>query len=217
MKTWEHFHSKPSTCKAIRWDNEEDTLAFLKTINPAVERRYVDCLFVPTREGNMIAYPGNWIVEDVIKGIYPCDERVFNKRWEGIKKKTTKRRSEARPKHLTEEVVNLIAEFNATKDTAHYAVLADLVWDIKRKSGMSERDLVNHLELSKSEVHRMVVIGSLPGPILKAVQKHNTEKYVLLEWDEISMFDHRFPKIQSMIMDGTITKRTQLHIALKTL
>lgn len=220
--TWNHYHSKPSTCKAIEWDNKKETFEFLKTIKPEITIQFVDCLRIPTREGTMIAYLGDFIVEDSIKGLYPCNAQVFHKRWITTKKINRKRPSSIRPhkmKNMTEDVVKLIAWFNEIKEERHYTELAELLFQIKRSSNMSERDLVNHIDLSKSEVHRMIVIGGMARPLLEAAKKFNVEKYVLLELEELPNFHPKKPSmieskrelISHMIINGTLTTRSQLH------
>lgn len=218
--SWNHYHSKPSTCKAIEWDNKKETFEFLKTVKPEITIQYVDCLRIPTKEGLMIAYPGNFIIEDSIKGLYPCDQTVFHKRWITTKKvNKTKRPSPIRPhkmKNMTEEVVKLIAWFNEIKEERHYTELAELVFQIKRLSNMSERDLVNHIDLSKSEVHRMIVIGGMSSTMLEAAKKFKIEKYVLLEMEDLSQFDPKKRQISELIMNGTLTTRDQLHKLIST-
>jgi hypothetical protein len=212
--TWNHFHSKPSTCKAVEWDNKKETFEFLKSIKPEISIQYVDCLRIPTREGLMIAYLGDYIVEDAIKGLYPCNAQVFHKRWNTTKKiNKAKSRYNTRPhkiKNMTEDVARLIVQFNSEKEELHYTDAAKLLFQIKCLSNMSERDLVNHLDLSKSEVHRMVIIGRQSTPILDAAKEFNIEKYVLLEWDELHFLEPKKKVIERMILDGTMTKREQL-------
>ena len=63
--------------------------------------------------------------------------------------------------------------------------------------------------ISKSEVHRSLIIAKLPEEIKDAAKVHNIEKYVLVEYDVLS--DESFKEeIRQRILTGDITKRARL-------
>jgi ParB family chromosome partitioning protein len=53
------------------------------------------------------------------------------------------------------------------------------------------------------------MIAKLPTDVKEAAKNFNTEKYVLLEWDELPKNEFK-DEIKSKILSGEITKRVQL-------
>jgi hypothetical protein len=96
----------------------------------------------------------------------------------------------------------------------HYVDLADRITDEHIESGYSERELSKRHTLSKSEVHRLIVIGRLSNTIKVSAKKYNTEKYVLLEWSSLLPGEFK-NQIAGMIKEGTLRKRWQLKKMIK--
>ena len=72
------FRKKPVVVDAIQWTGENDfeMSSFLFTD----WHKYVnDCLVIKTREGEMTASVGDWIIKGVAGEFYPCKPDIF---WE---------------------------------------------------------------------------------------------------------------------------------------
>ena len=65
------------------------------------------------------------------------------------------------------------------------------------------------LGISKSEVHRCLMIAKLPKDLKESAKQFNIEKYVLLEWDELPKNEFK-DEIKARILCGEVTKRVQL-------
>lgn len=114
-----------------------------------------------------------------------------------------------------EELMAIQFSENSAREELHYIDQADSIFNYKNVTGASERKIVAALGISKSEVHRCLLIGKLPKDIKEAAKVHNTEKYVLLEWDALEKSNFK-NTLKKKIMDGEITKRSQLKRAIAT-
>ncbi len=102
---------------------------------------------------------------------------------------------------------------NSAREDLHYIDQADSIMGYQQLTGASERKIQSALGISKSEVHRCLLIAKLPANVKEAAKVHNTEKYVLLEWDALE--DNPAKKIiRDGIISGKITKRLQLKRAI---
>ena len=113
-----------------------------------------------------------------------------------------------------EELMAIQFSENSAREQLHYIDQADSIFGYKKLTGASERKIQAALGISKSEVHRCLLIAKLPKTVKEAAKIHNTEKYVLLEWYALEKGQLR-TDIQKKIMDGLITKRLQLKKAIK--
>ncbi len=104
---------------------------------------------------------------------------------------------------------------NSSREDLHYIDQADSIFNYKQTTGFSERKIQSALGISKSEVHRSLLISALPESLKKAAKNFNTEKYVLLEWGALEENALK-KKIQKAIIKGEIVKRAQLKRMLKT-
>lgn len=98
---------------------------------------------------------------------------------------------------------------NQAREELHYIDQADSIFGYQKLTGTSERKITAALGISKSEVHRCLMIAKLPTDLKEAAKLHNTEKYVLLEWDELPKNEFK-EEIKSQILSGKISKRLQL-------
>lgn len=114
-----------------------------------------------------------------------------------------------------EELMAIQFSENSAREELHYIDQADSIFNYKNVTGASERKIVAALGISKSEVHRCLLIGKLPKDIKEAAKVYNTEKYVLLEWDALEKSNFK-NTLKKKIMDGEITKRSQLKRAIAT-
>jgi ParB family chromosome partitioning protein len=114
-----------------------------------------------------------------------------------------------------EELMAIQFSENSSREELHYIDQADSICNYKKVTGASERKITAALGISKSEVHRCVLIGRLPKDIKEAAKTFNTEKYVLLEWDALENSPAK-KEIREKIIAGDITKRSQLQRAIKS-
>lgn len=108
-----------------------------------------------------------------------------------------------------EELMAIQFSENQAREDLHYIDQADSIYGYQKLTGTSERKITAALGISKSEVHRCLMIAKLPKDIKEAAKKFNTEKYVLLEWNELPKNEFR-TEIKEKILSGEITKRVQL-------
>lgn len=108
-----------------------------------------------------------------------------------------------------EELMAIQFSENQAREELHYIDQADSIYGYQKLTGTSERKITAALGISKSEVHRCLMIAKLPKALKEAAKKFNTEKYVLLEWDELPKNEFK-DEIREKILAGDITKRLQL-------
>lgn len=108
-----------------------------------------------------------------------------------------------------EELMAIQFSENQAREDLHYIDQADSIFGYQKLTGTSERKITAALGISKSEVHRCLMIAKLPRDIKEAAKEFNTEKYVLLEWDELPRNEFK-EEIKAKILAGDITKRVQL-------
>ncbi len=108
-----------------------------------------------------------------------------------------------------EELMAIQFSENQAREDLHYIDQADSIYGYQKLTGTSERKITAALGISKSEVHRCLMIAKLPKNLKEAAKIYNTEKYVLLEWDELPKNEFK-EEIREKILAGEITKRIQL-------
>lgn len=108
-----------------------------------------------------------------------------------------------------EELMAIQFSENQAREDLHYIDQADSIYGYQKLTGTSERKITAALGISKSEVHRCLMIAKLPKDLKEAAKAHNIEKYVLLEWDELPKNEFK-TEIRDRILSGEITKRVQL-------
>lgn len=113
-----------------------------------------------------------------------------------------------------EELMAIQFSENSAREQLHYIDQADSIFGYKKLTGASERKIQAALGISKSEVHRCILIAKLPKAIKEAAKIHNTEKYVLLEWGALDRGKLK-DTIKKQILSGEITKRLQLKRVIK--
>lgn len=82
------FRKKPVVIDAVLWDgtNVDEVLGF---IMPTGEARRVgsapcDRILISTREGEMTASTGDWIIRGVKGEFYPCKPDIFDATYEAV-------------------------------------------------------------------------------------------------------------------------------------
>ncbi len=113
-----------------------------------------------------------------------------------------------------EELMAIQFSENSSREELHYIDKADGILNYQNATGASERKICQALGISKSEVHRSLLIAKLPVKLKEAAKAHNTEKYVLLEVDALAKNALR-KKLEGMVVKGEIQKRSQLKKALE--
>lgn len=108
-----------------------------------------------------------------------------------------------------EELMAIQFSENQAREDLHYIDQADSIYGYQKLTGASERKITAALGISKSEVHRCLMIARLPKDLKEAAKRFNTEKYVLLEWDELPKNEFK-TEIKEKVLAGEITKRVQL-------
>ena len=113
----------------------------------------------------------------------------------------------------TEELMAIQFSENSAREQLHYIDQADSIFGYKKLTGASERKIQAALGISKSEVHRCLLIAKLPKAVKEAAKEHNIEKYVLLEWGALEA-DSLKDQLKRKILKGELTKRLQLKRAI---
>lgn len=108
-----------------------------------------------------------------------------------------------------EELMAIQFSENSSREELHYVDKADGILNYQIATDASERKIQAALGISKSEVHRSLLIAKMPRHMKEAAKKYDIEKYVLLEWDALEKGSQK-TEIEKKIMDGEITKRAEL-------
>lgn len=98
---------------------------------------------------------------------------------------------------------------NSAREELHYVDKADGILNYQVATGASERKIQAALGISKSEVHRSLMIAKLPRAVKESAKKFNIEKYVLLEYDAIPQKDIK-RSLEDLIIEGKLTRRNEL-------
>jgi ParB family transcriptional regulator, chromosome partitioning protein len=103
---------------------------------------------------------------------------------------------------------------NSSREALHYIDKADGILNYQKVTKASERRIVEALGISKSEVHRGLIIAKLSKKIKTAAKLHNIEKYVLIELAALEK-GPLAKDIEKLVVKGEVTKRSQLKSVLK--
>ncbi|MAW07482.1 MAG: hypothetical protein CME61_04285 [Halobacteriovoraceae bacterium] len=103
---------------------------------------------------------------------------------------------------------------NSSREALHYIDKADGILNYQKATKVSERKICQALGISKTEVHRSLIIGKLPKRVREAAKIHDVEKYVLIEYNGIEDKKLR-SKVERQIVIGEIRKRAELRKILK--
>ena len=108
-----------------------------------------------------------------------------------------------------EELMAIQFSENSSREELHYVDKADGILNYQIATEASERKIQAALGISKSEVHRSLLIAKMPRPLKEAAKKHDIEKYVLLEWDAMDKSTFK-NDVEKKILSGDVTKRAEL-------
>jgi ParB family chromosome partitioning protein len=109
----------------------------------------------------------------------------------------------------SEELMAIQFSENSARENLHYIDVANSILDYQLTTNASERTIMAALGVSKTEVHRSLLIAKLPTELKEAAKKYAIEKYVLLEWDKIPTGKTKASLLKK-ILSGELTKRAQL-------
>ena len=114
----------------------------------------------------------------------------------------------------SDELMAIQFSENSSREALHYIDKADGILNYQKATKASERKICQALGISKTEVHRSLIIGKLPKRVREAAKLHDIEKYVLIEYNGID--DKSFKKkIERQIIIGEVRKRAELRKILK--
>jgi len=108
-----------------------------------------------------------------------------------------------------EELMAIQFSENSSREELHYVDKADGILNYQIATEASERKIQAALGITKSEVHRSLLIAKMPKILKEAAKKYDVEKYVLLEWDALSKGTLK-TDVEKKILEGKITKRSEL-------
>lgn len=108
-----------------------------------------------------------------------------------------------------EELMAIQFSENSSREELHYVDKADGILNYQIATEASERKIQAALGISKSEVHRSLLIAKMPRSLKEAAKKYDIEKYVLLEWDSMDKGSLK-NEVEKKILSGLMTKRAEL-------
>ena len=108
-----------------------------------------------------------------------------------------------------EELMAIQFSENSSREELHYVDKADGILNYQIATEASERKIQAALGISKSEVHRSLLIAKMPRNLKEAAKKYDIEKYVLLEWDSMKNGPLK-NEVEKKILSGAMTKRAEL-------
>lgn len=114
-----------------------------------------------------------------------------------------------------EELMAIQFSENSSREALHYIDKADGILNYQKATKASERKIQAALGISKSEVHRSLLIARMPKKIKETAKVHDIEKYVLLEFSAIDASPFK-KQLEKKIHAGEITKRSQLKKAISS-
>lgn len=109
----------------------------------------------------------------------------------------------------SEELMAIQFSENSSREELHYIDKADGILNYQKATKVSERKIQAALGISKSEVHRSLLIAKMTKKVKEAAKMYDIEKYVLLELGAVTDKDLK-KKLTTKVVKGEITKRTQL-------
>ncbi len=114
-----------------------------------------------------------------------------------------------------EELMAIQFSENSSREALHYIDKADGILNYQKATKASERKITAALGISKSEVHRSLLIAKLPKKLREAAKAHNIEKYVLLEFFALEASPFK-KQLEKKILSGDIVKRAHLKKAISS-
>ena len=98
---------------------------------------------------------------------------------------------------------------NSSREALHYIDMSDGISNYRKTTRASERKITKALGISKSEVHRSLIIARMSEQMKEAAKRYDIEKYVLLEYSALEDSPLK-EALEEKIMAGRLTKRSTL-------
>ena len=77
------FRKKPIVIEAIQWDGKSETVLEIDGLSDdTIVLLNSQRLGIPTKEGDMVASFGDWIIKGIEGEIYPCKPNIFDATYE---------------------------------------------------------------------------------------------------------------------------------------
>ena len=114
----------------------------------------------------------------------------------------------------SDELMAIQFSENSSREALHYIDKADGILNYQKATKSSERKICKALGISKTEVHRSLIIAKLPAKIKEAAKTFDVEKYVLIEFNGIDNKTFR-KKVERQIILGAVRKRVELRRMIK--
>ena len=108
-----------------------------------------------------------------------------------------------------EELMAIQFSENSSREALHYIDKANGILNYRMATDATERKIQSDLGISKSDVHRSLLIAKMPESIKMAAKTYDIEKYVLLEFDALADSELK-KKIERQILIGVVTRRLEL-------
>lgn len=108
-----------------------------------------------------------------------------------------------------EELMAIQFSENSSRESLHYIDKANGILNYQKATKASERKIQADLGISKSEVHRGLLMARMSEPLKQAAKSYDIEKYVLLEFHVLEASELK-SKIERQILIGEMTKRVEL-------
>ncbi len=103
---------------------------------------------------------------------------------------------------------------NSSRESLHYIDKSEGIYNYKKATRASERKMTHILGISKSEIHRSLIIAKMPKRLKDAAKMYDIEKYVLLEFNTLEDGSQK-KAIETRILEGRLTKRSTLKKAIR--
>ena len=108
-----------------------------------------------------------------------------------------------------QELMSIQFSENSSREDLHYIDKSDGILNYQQTTGASERKITIALGISKSEVHRSLIIGKMQENIKEAAKIHNIEKYVLLEFNALVAGPLK-DMLEEKILEGNLRRRSEI-------
>lgn len=105
------------------------------------------------------------------------------------------------------EIINEIFEIDV-----HWIDQAHNIFKLKELAGYSERELSKILQISKSEIHRLLVVGKLSETAREGYKALNVDKWAIYELIDAFKTSniHTLQEASKLMLYGKIKTRSQL-------
>ena len=78
------FRRRPLVIEAVRFEGLHQKEKIDTFVGKQLLTARSVCVVIPTLEGDMIAEPGDWIIQGVAGEFYPCKPLIFEQTYEAV-------------------------------------------------------------------------------------------------------------------------------------